>query len=153
MLSGFMLQWEWRLDGEKMADYEIVEHTADWSLRVRGRDLAELLRHAAEGMNGLMVGEGITAVLPTTTRTLTLDAYDAESLLVEWLGELAYWAEMEGLVFPEFTLTTVSPTHLQATLRGGPAPELFKHIKAVTYHNLEIIRTEDGLEVTIVFDV
>lgn len=148
-----MLQWDWWVDEETMADYEIVEHTADWSLRVWGKDLADLLRHAAEGMNALMVGEGITAVLPTTTRALTLDTYDAESLLVEWLGELAYWAEMEGLVFPEFSLSEVSPTHLQATLRGGPAPELLKHIKAVTYHNLEIISTENGLEVTIVFDV
>jgi SHS2 domain-containing protein len=135
-----------------MGNFEVVEHTADWSLRIWGQDLESLLRHAAEGMNGLMVVD-VTAVPRTTWRTLTLDAYDSESLLVEWLGELAYWAEMEGLIFPEFTLTDITPTHLQATLHGGPALELVKHIKAVTYHNLEIISKENGLEVTIVFDV
>ena len=50
-------------------------------------------------------------------------------------------------------LTAVSPTHLEATLHGGPVTELVKHIKAVTYHNLAIVPTHRGLETTIVFDV
>lgn len=136
----------------KMAGFEIVDHTADWSIRVWGRGLSDLLRQAALGMNALMIGED-TAVFLTLTRHLTLDAYDAETLLVDWLSELAYWAEMEQVVFPEFTLTAVSPIHLQATLHGGPVAELVKHIKAVTYHHLAITSTERGLETTIVFDV
>lgn len=137
---------------KRMAGFEIVDHTADWSIRVWGDDLAELLRQAALGMNFLMIGQD-TAVSLTLTRHLTLDAYDAETLLVDWLSELVYWAEMEQVVFPEFALTAVSPTHLQATLRGGPVTELIKHIKAVTYHQLAITPTERGLETTIVFDV
>ena len=35
----------------------IVEHTADWALRVRGRDLAELFANAAEGMAYLLAGD------------------------------------------------------------------------------------------------
>jgi len=135
-----------------MAGFEIIDHTADWSIRVWGDDLAGLFRQAALGMNHLMIGED-TAVSPTLTRHLTLDADDAESLLVDWLGELAYWAEMEQAVFPEFKLTAVSPTHLTATLHGGPVAQLIKHIKAVTYHNLAITHTPRGLETTIVFDV
>jgi SHS2 domain-containing protein len=30
---------------------------------------------------------------------------------------------------------------------------LENHIKAVTYHNLEIVKTETGLAATVVFDV
>jgi SHS2 domain-containing protein len=60
---------------------------------------------------------------------------------------------MEQLIFPAITLTNVTTTHLEAEVQGGPVPELVKHIKAVTYHNLEIIETAEGLEVTIVFDV
>ena len=135
-----------------MAGFEIVDHTADWSIRVWADDLVDLLRQAAVAMNYLMVG-GETAGSPTITRHLSLDADDAEGLLVDWLGELAYWAEMEQVVFAQLALTAVSPTHLTASLRGGPVPELVKHIKAVTYHNLAITPTEQGLEVTIVFDV
>ena len=129
----------------------IVEHTADWALHVRGPDLAGLFGRAAAGMARLLAGDG--AVPLEEARELALAADDAESLLVEFLGELAYWAERDGLVCPVVALSEVSPTMLRATARGGRLTELQKHIKAVTYHDLAIRPTDDGLEVTIVFDV
>ena len=103
-------------------------------------------------MISLVVSE--SAAIPTDVEQhLDIEAIDAESLLVDWLSELAYWAEAELLIFHQFDLQNVTPTSLEATVRGGHAPELKKHIKAVTYHNLEIIETEAGLEATVVFDV
>ncbi len=133
-------------------EFEEVEHTADWALRVRGRDLRELLINAGRGMSRLLVPD--LGNPPTTVeRHIKLDAIDAESLLVEWLSELAYWAETELIVFLEFDLRRVTLDYLEAVVRGVPAPNLQKHIKAVTYHNLKIIETDVGLEATVVFDV
>lgn len=135
--------------------FRVVEHTADWALYIRGRDLAELFVHAAEGMAYLLVGD-LTAVPLSETRQVEVTAYDAESLLVEWLSELAYWAEQEQLVFIEFDLHALQAgqmTSLRAEVRGGRVADMQKHIKAVTYHNLAISETDNGLEVTIVFDV
>lgn len=134
------------------AQFEIIDHTADWSIRVWGRDLADLLFSAAYGMNSLLVND--LATIPVNSeRTLELDTYDPESLLVEWLGELAYWTETEGLVFCQFELQEVGPTHLRAKVGGARPEQLQKHVKAVTYHQLQIIETQRGLEATIVFDV
>ena len=130
----------------------VVEHTADWSLRVRGGDLAELFSRAAIGIARLLAGD-LAAVPLDETRALALVADDAEGLLVEWLGELAYWAERDGLVCPVVELHEVTPEMLRATTRGSRLPELQKHIKAVTYHDLAIRPYDGGLEVTIVFDV
>ena len=136
-----------------MSDYfEEIEHTADYALRVQGRHLAELLVNAAHGMNSLLVSDP-SALLPELERHFELDAFDAENLLVKWLTEWAYWAEMERLVFNQFDLTDVTETGLKATVRGSRVSNLHKHIKAVTYHNLAITPTDEGLEVTIVFDV
>jgi SHS2 domain-containing protein len=133
-------------------DILIVEHTADWALRLRGRDLNELFTRAAEGMAYLLAGD--VSIIPLTeTRELALEAYDAEELLVVWLGELAYWAERDGLVFPVADLSEVTPEKLTGAVRGGRPLELQKHIKAVTYHDLKIRQTDKGLEVTVVFDV
>jgi SHS2 domain-containing protein len=131
---------------------QVVEHTADWALRIRGADLTELFSRAAVGMARLLAGD-LSAVPLDHTRTVTLESLDAESLLVDWLGELAYWAERDGLVFPEIRLRHVEATEMTGTVRGGRAPELQKHIKAVTYHDLAICETAQGLEVTVVFDV
>ncbi len=132
--------------------FEELDHTADYALRVHGRDLPDLLVNAAHGLNSLLVSDP-SALLPELERQVELDAFDAENLLVKWLTELAYWAEMERLVFNQFDLTDVTETGLKATVRGCRVPNLHKHIKAVTYHNLAITPTENGLEATIVFDV
>jgi SHS2 domain-containing protein len=134
------------------ADFEEIEHTADWALRVRGRDIRELLINAARGMVSLIVAD--PADLPGgVEKEFELESIDAESLLVDWLSELAYWAEADMLIFHRFELYEVTPTSLRATIRGGHASDLTKHIKAVTYHNLDIVETANGLEATVVFDV
>ncbi|RME74456.1 MAG: archease [Chloroflexi bacterium] len=140
------------MDNSLPRGFEEIEHTADWALRVRGRDLKELLLNAARGMVALMIDR--PADLPVEVeQVIELESIDAESLLVDWLSELAFWAETEMIVFHQFDLHHVTPTSLRATVRGGHAPHLKKHIKAVTYHNLEIVQTPQGLETTIVFDV
>ena len=133
-------------------EFEEIEHTADWALRVQGQDLAGLFVNAARGMSSLLVQE-LAEIPIEVEKHFELEADDAESLLVNWLSELAYWAETEGIVFGEFELYHVTPTHLQAAVRGGHMSDLQKHIKAVTYHNLEIVEADDGLEATVVFDV
>ena len=72
---------------------------------------------------------------------------------MEWLSELAYWAESEMLVFSTFELQTVSQNQVKATAAGRRVTRLERHIKAVTYHDLEIVESETGLAATVVFDV
>jgi SHS2 domain-containing protein len=132
--------------------FEEIEHTADRALIIYGRNLEELLVNAARGLNSLLDTDEDLSSTPTT-KSIELDALDAESLLVEWLSELAYWAEAEMLVFSKFDLQNVSPNHVTALIYGSRVSQMEKHIKAVTYHNLEIIKTETGLAATVVFDV
>jgi SHS2 domain-containing protein len=132
--------------------FQEVEHTADLALQVRGGDLATLLRHAALGMYYLM-GAHTPPAGSDIRQQVELAAMDAETLLVGWLEELAFWAESRQMVFTAFTFHDLSPGHLTATLEGGRVTHLEKHIKAVTFHNLRIVTTPQGLETTIVFDV
>lgn len=133
-------------------DFEIVEHTADWSIRVRGDDFARLLVNAAYGMATLLAPD-LQALAPGEERLVEVEAFDRESMLVEWLSELAYFAERDSIVYWEFEVHLATPERTRMTARGAPVPQLLKHIKAVTYHNLEVRETEHGLEAEIVFDV
>ncbi len=98
--------------------FEEIEHTADRALRIYGRNLPELLLNAAGGLNSLMGAvDDIDSV--QEKKSVEIEAMDAESLLVEWLSELAYWAETEMLVFSKFDLQNVSPTPRSATPHGA----------------------------------
>lgn len=131
--------------------YEEIEHTADWALRVRGSDLAELLKNAAEGMHHLAGAEPDRGAFQT--RTLELEALDRESLLIIWLEELLFALETREVVSQPLELEVSNGTLLVAKLVEAPLKALKKQIKAVTYHALKITETEDGLEATVVFDV
>lgn len=130
--------------------FEEIPHTADWSVRVWAADLPSLLQEAARAMNalaGTAIGEG-----PRRTRTFDYEGPDPESMLVSFLSELVYYQEQEGLAFDRFQVQ-VADQRLQVEMDGASIASLDKAIKAVTYHDLKIERTDEGLEATIVFDV
>ena len=133
------------------ATFVEVEHTADWAIRVCGATLPELFVNAAIGMYSLVTDP--SSVTLTIERAIEVKGVDAEALIVNWLNELIYHTEMDGDVFGEFRIESFEPTHLRATVRAGRGLELKKQIKAVTFHNLQIVPTSSGYEVTIVFDV
>ncbi|HOA22614.1 MAG TPA: archease [Aggregatilineales bacterium] len=132
--------------------WEEIEHSADWALRVRGEDLRALYENAARGMIALAGGEA-DPDQPAVSHDFALSAPDAETLLIDWLTELVYLIEDKSLVISDIRVARIENFSLEATVRGTPGGHFSKHIKAVTYHGLEIIRRDDGYEATIVFDV
>jgi SHS2 domain-containing protein len=126
-------------------------HTADWELEIWAPDLPSLLEQAARGMyalSGMRLQEG-----PQQTRTMALHAADAESLLVRFLTELLWVEQEEGLGFDDFAIAIDHPFNLRAVMGGCAIANMDKEIKAVTYHNLAVQTTSQGLRVNIVFDV
>jgi len=130
--------------------FEEISHTADWSARVWAEDLPGLFAEAARAMNtlaGTVTGQG-----PRVQRTFETEAPDTESLLVAFLSELVYSQEQENLAFDRFEVQ-VEGQRLKVDMEGAQIVSADKAIKAVTYHNLNIETTDQGLETTIVFDV
>lgn len=132
--------------------FEEIEHTADVGLRIRGKDLKALMENAALGMASI-VGDDSFLSDELMEQVVEVEADDREGLLVEWLSELVFLLETNSFIFQEFRVENISETYLKAKVFGKVAQELKVHIKAVTYHNLNIIETKDGLEATVVFDI
>ncbi|MGI5819577.1 MAG: archease [Armatimonadota bacterium] len=136
------------------AGHEPVEHTADLAIRAWAPDLRGLIEEAARGMLDLML-----------TRRPEADAYtevvaegrDPEELVVDCLREvLALWTVARRLPV-SVDVTDVDGGSARCTV-GVAGPEeardaLGEEIKAVTYHGIEVVRSEAGYEVTVVFDV
>jgi SHS2 domain-containing protein len=138
------------MKSEMPAGFREIEHTADWELRVWAPDLAALLEQAARGMYNLQ-GASLKSG-PRLECRFKLAYQEPETLLVDFLAELLYLLETERLAFDQFELSLTDDS-LEASLSGAPIESLAKEIKAVTYHNLEIKRTESGFEANVVFDV
>lgn len=130
--------------------FEEIPHTADWSARIWANDLPSLFEEAARAMNSL--SGTVAATEPRVKRAYEVEGPDAESLLVAFLSELLYYQEQENLVFDQFDLR-IANQWLKVEMEGVQIAASEKAIKAVTYHNLKIEKTNKGFETTIVFDV
>lgn len=132
------------------AGYREIEHTADWELQVWAPDLASLLVQAAEGMYAL--SKTLLAEEPRLWQSFTLPNPDPESLLVDFLSELLFLGETQGVGFDTF-LIEIEGQACYCRVGGAPITSQGKEIKAVTFHQMEVQRTAQGLSVHIVFDV
>ena len=137
------------------------DHTADRALKVWGEGFPDLLVGAARGMCSLM-GD-LQNLAPEVWRTIRLDADDTEALLVDWLNELLFLIEQEGLLFVDFRIESVTHSEtawtgaagaaMVAHVGGAVAPVTRAHIKAATFHDLKLVEDGAGWSTAIIFDV
>jgi SHS2 domain-containing protein len=134
-----------------VARWQEIEHTADLAIHVWAEDLTDLFSGAARAMFSLVAeaAESQTWVV----ECIELTALDEEALLVDWLNELLYLHEVHKVAFLVFEINLMSTAHLSAVVKGRPVATYLAHIKAATYHNLEIFETTEGYETELVFDI
>jgi SHS2 domain-containing protein len=135
--------------------YQNIEHTADIGIAVTGKTLEEVFALAAGAMFDIMVD--VATVEPIEKATISLQAENLDELLVAWLNELAFRSEVNGMFFSKFQVESVTETSLQATAMGEPYDQgkhsLGVSVKAATYHELKISRSDGGWSAQVIFDV
>ncbi|MCJ7426740.1 MAG: archease [Dehalococcoidales bacterium] len=135
-------------------EFEVLDHTADIGIIAYGADLKQAFANAARGLFSLITSLG--GVEEALHRDIELTAADAESLLVDWLNELIYYFDAEGILFKRFDIIELNNSHLKARGYGEKADsarhELKMGVKAATYHMLKIEKN-NGYRVQVLFDI
>ena len=123
-----------------MKKYEQTDHTADIGLKIFGNSLLDLFANAGYALCDSLTD--ISKVIPATKQTFCLQRASTEELLVEWMGDLLYTFETEGLLFSRFNIISIDKNSLSAEAEGeffNSALHTIKNgVKAVTYHKLKI---------------
>jgi SHS2 domain-containing protein len=138
--------------------YRFLDHTADVAFEVEAASRDEVFSEALAAFTDTITE--IDRVEERMTRRFELQASQADLLLVDWLTELLYAYEMEGLLFHGADVRVrgeAGAFELVADARGEVQDEE-RHptkvlIKAVTYHALEVAETADGWRARVIFDI
>jgi len=135
--------------------YQIIDHTADLGIIVKGPDVRHLFINAARAMIDLMVKGDISD--KTAIRDVLVKGEDFPDLMVRWLGEILYLFEGENLIVDLIEVKSISPTQLESTLtltsfKPG-RHQILREIKAVTYHQIAVNKCNDGWETRVIFDI
>jgi SHS2 domain-containing protein len=132
-----------------MKRFKLIEHTADTGIEACGGTLAEAFANAACGMFSIIAG--LDNVEEKVSRRVEVDSDDAESLLFEWLNSLLYYFDVENLLFKRFDIMDFDDRHLAAECFGeayDPSRHRLKTgVKSATYHQLEVDRAKNRVQV------
>ncbi len=130
--------------------WELIEHTGDIGVAARAPTLEALFAECARAMFAILAEGGPPA--PSVTDAFPVAGTDPPEELRDFLSELLYRFSAERKMYGSFTPGS-------GTVHGtwesyDPARHPLKtEIKAVTWHQLEAAREEDGWRARVIFDL
>lgn len=138
-----------------MDNYELIEHTADIGIRVRGKDLKELFKNSALAMFDITAQKKQPITKKQEKIIIKQKADSAEELFINWLNELLSLSSAKELIFEDFKIQKIDGNELEAIVVGDDIKnyKVNTEIKAATYHQLKIEKIKSGWQAEVIFDV
>jgi len=131
---------------------------ADVAFEAEGKDINDLFEQCAMATEESMVST--KKVKPKTSKTIKLEADALDRLLIDWLNEVIYYKDAEGLLFSEFKVAVKKIGiiwKLTATAKGEKRDpkkhELRADVKAATWHMFELKQEKGKWKARIVEDI
>ncbi|MGE5354314.1 MAG: archease [Acidobacteriota bacterium] len=140
--------------------YRFLEHTADIAVEVRGERLEELFNNSAQAWLEAVLGSDFVPYI-NDVKDITLRELSPEELLVGFLSELNYllfvhrWipARVSGLTIEKDNDEFYLVARLEGEEFSIERHSLKEEIKAVTFHNMNIVKQNNEFVTRIVFDI
>jgi SHS2 domain-containing protein len=133
--------------------FEEVPHTADVKIRIHARTLEELFSDACEALMTVMYGPSRKGIMK---REIFVTSSDIDSLLLDFLSEILFISDVEGIVFSK-AVVHIAGQNLSAELEGETFSKKMHakgtEVKGISYSGLTVRHDANGYMVDIVFDV
>ncbi|MEM2364829.1 MAG: archease [Candidatus Bathyarchaeia archaeon] len=137
-----------------------LEHSGDAYIEAWGRTLEEAFEAAALALFDVMADTA--SIRPIAEDRFEVEGDDLEALLYGWLEALLVKFDVDHMLYSKFEVR-ISPMGPDGGYRlsGRALGEVYdpkRHmarmeVKAVTYHRMEILRSEDGAKVRFLLDL
>lgn len=135
--------------------YEVFDHTADLGLRMTAGDLDALFAEAGRALTSIIV-EDVDSLEPVEDCDFEIAGTERDYLLFDWLNELLYRFESQGMLFSKFEVS-VGENGLTGRAWGeivDPERHALTHeVKAITYHLLKVEPTDGGWLAEVIVDI
>ena len=137
---------------------KIINHTADIGIRASAPTMEELFQVCALGMMNIIMGDSsFPEEMPAVEYPITIEGSDVNDLLYAFLSEVLYFFDGESIIPLSFKESKVENGKFSALMEGIPFnPEVHiieRGIKAITFCNMKIEKTEDKWQTDVIFDI
>ena len=137
------------------SQFELLEHTSDIGVLARGDSRKEALIAASQGLVSILVDPA--NFKPLEERFFKATGSDEAAQIVNWMNEILFFFDTEGMVFVEFEIESWSADEIVGRAKGERL-DIDRHefrtaVKAATYHQFENHQTPQGWEIRVFLDV
>jgi SHS2 domain-containing protein len=136
-------------------EFELLEHTSDIGIRAYGLTREDALVSASYGLVNILVNPA--GFQSREECHLKSTGPDEAAQIVNWLNEILFFFDTEGMVFTEFTIDSWTPSEI--TGRGnGERFDASRHefrtgVKAATYHQFQSRALDGKWELRVFVDI
>ena len=141
-----------------MKKYRFLDHTADIKVEAWGKKLEDVFKNAGIAFYDIILD--IQSVETKVSRRIRIEGFDLESLLFNWIDKLILLFELESLVFRDFDVNISQEPELYRLVAAGYGERYDRekhgykvHVKAMTYHEMEIRMENEKYIVRFVVDI
>jgi SHS2 domain-containing protein len=135
-----------------LPSHERRDHTSEIELHVRAGSLGDLLAEAGRALAEVELTSA-NCVPGGPARTIRVSSSDREALLVAWLNELIFLADIDRWVAMDFSIDLADETEVRARASGVTLQWAPSRVKAATFHGLRVEDVPGGLEADVILDV
>ena len=136
--------------------FQLLPHPSDVGVRARGGSREEALVAASRGLTSVMVNPD-TVELQVEQPLRGTGADEAAQKIVAWLNDILYRFDADRLVLRDFSIMAWASDGIVGVGRGekfDPARHSLRTaVKAVTYHQFDLRRTDRGWQLQVFLDL
>jgi SHS2 domain-containing protein len=126
--------------------FQLLDHPSDVGILARGATREEALIEASLGLVSIIANPA--DFRPIEERYFSAPGIDEAAQIVNWLNEILFFFDTEGMVFADFAIDSWTNGEVAGHARGErfdiDRHEFRTAVKAATYHQFESHSTVDG---------
>ena len=138
--------------------FEFFDHTADAKFKAYGKTIEEAFVNAARAMYTIILDQN--SLKSAEVKEIHVEGHDEKALLYNFLEELIFLLDADFFAVKDVKKIKISKIDreyvLEAEFHGQALTddiETEKHVKAITYNEMEITKTKTGVTVQVVLDL
>ena len=131
-----------------------MTHTSDIRLLIKADDMKELFLAGMHALSRETAGEFYPKKFSQDfIESIEISAIDCTSLLVDFLSDLLSLSQIHQVVFFDLNFLYFDSLNMEAEVIGMRFKEIEEEIKAVTYHEADVIFKDGLYQTNLVFDI
>lgn len=138
-----------------MRRFRFLDHTGDLAIEIYGQSLVDLFENAGQALFHVITDP--SKVQEKVEKEIALSYHDLETLMVDWLGELLYLHDVEGLLLRRFEVRSIEDGRFEARVWGEFFQErqhvIRTEVKAATFHQLEVKQRRGSWRARVILDL